>query len=269
MSGLGLKRLAGLAALLLAGPAAAAPPPIQITLRWAGDTPANVVVMADADVQNLAQLSPGQFEGRFDLTDKAADVDVEIGYADGRQFTLPLYLTAGTPKVALAVRRPTQVRCVVQVLDRISAPAASIFDAVENYLTAKAINGITGNDKCGPALKARAAKVWFETSYQLVTKNRFFRIDPGAHSAYAALDPVRANYYVRQASAAHVGAMYQQSVLLASSDAAAALAVNKDIQALFEESPELARAAETLQGVSVEKLQTDQQFFATMVGPQF
>lgn len=254
--------------LSFAGPAVAAPP-VQITLRWAGDPPSNVVVMNAADTQALSLSPAGQFEGRFDLSERAAEVDVEVAYADGRQFTLPLYLTAGTPKVALAVRRPTQVRCVVQVLDRISAPATSIFDAVENYLTAKAINGIVGNDKCGPALKARAVKVWFDSSYQLVTKNHFFRIDPGAKAAYAAIEPVRAKVYASQEAAAHIGAMYEQSVQLATTDTPAALALNRDIQALFEESPDVARDAKALQGVSAQRLQMDEQFFATMIGPQF
>lgn len=253
--------------LVLGGlrPAGAAEPGATVTIsaRFAGEAPRAMVVTTDAENAAL-QLDPaaGVFRGAVSLAQRINDVDLQIDYPDSAQYVLPLRLSAGTPSVAVVMKRPVEVRCTNQVLARLGLPAASLQDAVQKYLAAKAINEISGADRCGTALRRLATKTWFDASYALVAMKPFFRLDPGAKAAYAALDPLQARTYSRQADAAHMAAMYRQSLALFSAgQVASALDLNTDLKAELDKDPALAKATQDLQGVSPGRLVADSALF--------
>ncbi len=245
---------------------------VQFRVFWIAAPPTAVAVNVDTDVVNLSMNSAKQrFDGAVSPgAQLLRDADLDVTYNGQEPFSIPLRLSAKTTEVALWVNLPSNPSCNLSRLDELRRQTKSdLRSMIAAYIEARAIYNLQGSNRCGSVLRPRAAKLWFDSSYALVRKQPYFRLDEAAKDACAEFDEAYVVPYAREDQALAVKVLNDVKLKqIKAGDFGSAAATNTAIQAKLSSDADLARAAQEKQGISETLLNKDGAYLAAMKGSQ-
>ena len=202
------------------------------------------------------------------ITVRGANLVAQYG-AD--QVTLPVRFVPGKPAMSFAVQNPPLVPCVHSAVARLEAPGPSYAAQLEAYYSARRL---ARSGTCGPSMKSRVVKAWFDRSYVLADNNDHIALDAEAaaalkafplHQAYAGIMEQRMSSRLAQLDYSY------QMALASDGEYAAAAAVNEAMIERLEGDQTFASAVAEYQDLTVGQLRLDATILnrrAVMAGPQ-
>ncbi len=180
--------------------------------------------------------------------------------------SVPLRLSPELVNIPLPVRKSPTPTCLIGNFSFIELESADLPTQLRAYIAARDLyfNALD----CGPSMKRRIAKSWFDRSFSLAKSRSFISLDSAAVTAAksaSAYSDQQLDSYIVDVLGYEINLMYQQMLryqAIGKRDQAAGL--NEKLTAIIQSSEGRGAEAAKRQKIDLQKLDADRKYLVTL-----
>jgi hypothetical protein len=242
--------------------------PIGILLSWVVDRPQDATLSGAFPPQPLSlNTAKTGYELHYMVRRDGPylqTASLDATFADGSTASLPVRLWPELNWLSATVFRIKYDICSPSDLDAAEQKAGTVQGALKALFTARALYSITGRDGCSPNNRKRAAKAWFDRSYELSLLANYFDYNAEAGAAYSNYDPAYVEQY--RMKVANIGLKLindQKKAALAAHNYSLASSLNESLLGTITGDDKTRQVALSLGRLSEAQLRRDHAWIAS------